>query len=253
MNVGMELVEGVRIAAGAIRANTLRASLATLGIVIGILTVTLMGTAIAGLNQAFLKSISSLGGDVLHVSKFSWFIDSNAEWLKAQNRQEITLAQVSALEQQMKTARAVAPYTEVGAGIRYRERSSQRVWVIGTTEQFLHTAGVNLARGRFLSASESAGARPVIVLGSQVASNLFLREPGLGRTVQLGGYNFEVVGVAEPQGNFLGQFSLDNQVFIPVKQMYACFNSRPYFSIQVKARSLEQLDETKEEIGRAHV
>src|SRR5262249_35407257 len=63
-----------------------------------------------------------------------------------------------------------------------------------------------------------------------------------------GGYNFSVVGVIEPQGNFLGQFSLDNQVFIPVKEMYSCFNSRPYFSIQVRARSLAELEETKEEV-----
>jgi len=37
-------------------------------------------------------------------------------------------------------------------------------------------------------------------------------------------------------------------VFIPVKQMLACFSSRPYFSIQVKAGSLEKLEETKEEL-----
>jgi putative ABC transport system permease protein len=243
-----ELREGVRIAGGAIRANKLRSSLATLGIVIGILTVTLMGTAIAGLNRAFLRSISSLGADVLHVSKASWFIDSYSEWIKVQRRQEITLAQVHALEEQMTSARAIAPYTEMGVPIRYQKRSSQRVWLIGTTEQFLFTGGINLARGRFLGPTEVSGGRPVCVLGSQVASNLFLSEPPVGKAVQVGGYNFEVVGVAEPQGNFLGQFSLDNQVFIPVKQMYACFNSRPYFSIQVKARDLARLDETKEEL-----
>ncbi|HXI53423.1 MAG TPA: ABC transporter permease, partial [Candidatus Saccharimonadales bacterium] len=137
MRLWDELREGVRIAGGAIRANKLRSSLATLGIVIGILTVTLMGTAIAGLNRAFLRSISSLGADVLHVSKASWFIDSYSEWIKVQRRQEITLAQVHALEEQMTSARAIAPYTEMGVPIRYQKRSSQRVWLIGTTEQFL--------------------------------------------------------------------------------------------------------------------
>src|SRR5262245_63985322 len=112
MKLSTELKEGTRIAFGAIRANSLRSILATLGIVIGILTVTLMGTAITGLNRAFLRSISSLGADVLHVSKFDWFIESHSEWLKAQHRQEITLAQVQALEEQMTLARAIAPYTE---------------------------------------------------------------------------------------------------------------------------------------------
>ena len=59
-----ELREGLGISWGAIRANKMRSTLATIGIVIGIVTVTLMGAAINGLNQAFIKSISALGADV---------------------------------------------------------------------------------------------------------------------------------------------------------------------------------------------
>ncbi len=248
MRLAGELIEGIRIAGGAIRANKMRSSLATLGIVIGIVTVTLMGTAIAGLNDAFLRSISSLGSDVMHVSRFSWFIDSYAEWLKAQNRQEITLAQVRAIEEQLTLATAVAPYTEWRAPIRYKKRSSQRVTVVGTTEKFLLTGGVNVAQGRFLLDTEVAGGRPLCVLGSQVASNLFLNDMPLGKSIHLGDYVFEVVGVLERQGSFMGEFSLDNQVVIPVKQMLACFSGRPFFAIQVKAISLERLEEAKEEL-----
>ena len=227
MTLGTELKEGFRIAAGAIQANKLRSALATLGIVIGIVTVTLMATAINGLNRAFLRSISSLGADVLHVDRFSWFIKSHAEWVKAQSRPEITLAQVKALEEQLTLARVVAPYTEYGAPVRYKKRTSRRVWVIGTTDKFLFTSGVNVAQGRFLLDTEVTGGRPVCVIGSQVASNLFLDEAPLGKAIRLNEFSFEVVGVLEPQGNFLGRFSLDNQVFIPVKQMLACFSSRP--------------------------
>ena len=248
MNLLTELIEGIRIAGGSIRANKLRSSLATLGIVIGIVTVTLMGTAIVGLNGAFLRSISSLGTDVLHVSRFSWFMNSYAEWLKVQNRQEITLAQVRALEEQLTLASAVAPYAEWNAPVRYKKRSSQRVTVVGTTEKFLITGGVNVAQGRFLLDTEVAGGRPLCVLGSQVASNLFLNDTPLGKSIRLGDYVFEVIGVLEQQGSFMGAFSLDNQVIIPVKQMLACFSSRPYFAIQVKAISLERLEETKEEL-----
>jgi putative ABC transport system permease protein len=248
MKLAGELIEGVRIAGGSIRANKMRSSLATLGIVIGIVTVTLMGTAIAGLNGAFLRSISSLGTDVMHVSRFSWFIDSYAEWVKAQNRQEITLAQVRAIEEQLTLASAVAPYTEWRAPVRYKKRSSQRVTVVGTTEKFLLTGGVNVVQGRFLLDTEVAGGRPLCVLGSQVASNLFLNDTPLGKSIHLGDYVFEVVGVLERQGSFMGEFSLDNQVIIPVKQMFACFSPRPFFAIQVKAVTLERLEESKEEL-----
>jgi putative ABC transport system permease protein len=248
MTLLAEIREGVRISGGAIRANKMRSALATLGIVIGIVTVTLMGTAIQGLNRAFLRSISSLGADVLHVSRQSWFIRSYSEWVKVRNRRDITLSQVKQLEEQLTLARAVAPVAEWRAPVRYKNRQSQRVIFIGTTEEFLFTSGVNVAQGRFLLDSESAGGRPVCVIGTQVASNLFLNDTPLGKTIRSGEFPFEVVGVLEPQGTFLGEFSLDNQVIIPVKQFMACFISLPSFRIQVKAISLEQLDEAKEEV-----
>ena len=72
MNFFIELKEGLSIAWDAIRANKLRSILTTLGIIIGIVTVTSMATAIDALNRAFHESISILGADVLFVSRQSW-------------------------------------------------------------------------------------------------------------------------------------------------------------------------------------
>src|SRR5436190_15608790 len=154
MKLSSEIREGLFIAADAIRANKLRSILTTVGLVIGIVTVTLMGTAIEGLNAAFLRSISVLGADVLHVDRFSWFNGSQQEWIKAQNRPEITLAQVREVERQMTMARAVAPYVETRAPIFYKSRQSGSVWLIGTTDQYLYTGGMSVADGRFLSPEE---------------------------------------------------------------------------------------------------
>ena len=80
MTFATELNEGLSIAWNAIRANKLRSMLTTLGIVIGIVTVTLMGTAIAGFRASFMKAIASFGTDVFHVQRFSWFISSEEDW-----------------------------------------------------------------------------------------------------------------------------------------------------------------------------
>src|SRR5215467_1580717 len=104
MNVLSELKEGLLISWDAIRANKMRSVLTTLGIVIGILTVTLMGTAINGLNRAFIKSVSFIGADVLYVQRFNWLMHSDEEWLKAQKRRPITLAQAHELERQLTMA-----------------------------------------------------------------------------------------------------------------------------------------------------
>src|SRR5882762_757703 len=109
MNLLTELREGLGISWSAIRANKLRSILTTLGIVIGIVTVTLMGTAIEGLNSAFMKNISTIGADVFYVERFNWFGGSESAWRKMQKRPKITLAQEEALEKQLTLARAVAP------------------------------------------------------------------------------------------------------------------------------------------------
>ncbi len=159
MNLLTELKEGLSISWDAIRGNKLRSALTTLGIVIGIVTVTLMGTAIEGLNHAFLKSISFIGADVLYIQRFNWFNHSQEEWLKMQKRREITLAQATALERQLTLARAVAPAADTDQRIEYKKRHSDNATIIGTTDQFLYTSSFTIAQGRFLSAAEVEGGR----------------------------------------------------------------------------------------------
>src|SRR5437773_5913028 len=248
MNLFTEVKEGLWIAWDAIRANKLRSILTTLGIVIGVVTVTLMGTAIDGLNRAFLRSISMLGTDVLYVSRISWFVDSYEEWLKVRDRRDITLAQVRELEKQMTLARAIAPIVDARRPVKYKNRNSTRVTIIGTSEQIQFTSGSSVAQGRYMTAEEADGGRPVCVIGSEVATNLFQNEPALGRKIKVGQQAFEVIGVLEKQGSFLGEFSLDNQVIIPVQQFLTGFWHDPDFQVQVKVADLKQLEDAKEEL-----
>src|SRR3982751_845916 len=104
-----ELREAVRISVDAIRGNLLRSVLTTLGVVIGIVTVTLMASAIEGLNDAFTDAVSFLGSDVLYVEQREWFIDSEAKWQNVQKRPKITRQQVAAVERGLGAVQAIAP------------------------------------------------------------------------------------------------------------------------------------------------
>src|ERR1700761_831803 len=119
MNFLTELREGLLISWSAIRANKLRSVLTTLGIVIGLLAVTLMGTAIEGLNHSFMKSVSSIGTDVLYVDRFNWLIQSRQEWVNAMKNPAITLAEADALQRQMTPAAAIAPAVSDEEPVKY--------------------------------------------------------------------------------------------------------------------------------------
>jgi putative ABC transport system permease protein len=148
-------------------------------------------------------------------------------------------------------AKAVAPAADEDATVRYKKRTSSSVHVIGTTDQYAVTSGVGMSQGRFMTPGESAGGRPVCILGSEVAANLFQRASPLGNRVIVGDTSFEVIGVLEKQGSFLGMFSLDNQVVMPLQQFTSALWHDPDYQIQVKVKELEQLDEAKEELRSA--
>ena len=242
-----ELREGVGISFDAVRANKLRSTLATLGIVIGIVTVTLMGSAIHGLNQAFIKSISSLGADVFYVQRNSWFQDYDA-WMSNRKRRPIQLKEAESLAKKMTLASAVAPAIWDDETVKYKTRSATLVNIVGTTEEFLETSGSGVAQGRFLTAADGEGSQPVCVIGSDVVSNLFRGDPPLGARIKVADQSFQVVGVLEKQGSLLG-WNMDNRVIIPIRELVADIWNRPTIDeIDVKASHMGQLDEVREEL-----
>ena len=248
MRFWQEIREGLIISFASIRANKLRSALTTLGIIIGIVTVTLVGTAINGLNNAFTKSISALGSDSLFVRRGSWFIDSDAEWQKVRRRPPITLDQVEKVSRQMTLARAVAPFAITRQSVTYKNKNSASIVVIGTTEDFVNIAGNSVSSGRFFNSLESAGGRPICAIGNEVATNLFKGEDPLGKRIKVGNQTLEVVGIMTKQGSFLGEFSLDNQIIIPVRQYVTMFRREEDFEIQIRVASMEQMEEAKEEL-----
>ena len=249
MNLLTELKEGARISGEAIRGNMLRSVLTTIGIVIGIVTVTLMATAMEGLNAAFREAISFIGTDVLYVDQREWFIESNERWESIGKRRKITLAQVRAVEKTMNMARGVAPFVvhEIES-VRYNNRSSSMVVLIGTNEQFVVTGGVTLAAGRFLTQAEANANRDLCVVGADVAEKLFVHESPLGRKIHVGNESLEVVGVLEKRGSVFGQISLDNQVILPVQKMIRGFRWDPSCTIQVKVGDPSRMAAAREEL-----
>jgi putative ABC transport system permease protein len=248
MNYLIEIKEGVAIAWDAIRANKLRSVLTTLGIIIGIVTVTSMATAIDALNRAFHDSISIMGSDVLFVSQHNWVNNTEEEWIRDNKRPVITREQARQVERQMTGAEAVAPVVGTMQAVWYKDHRANRVQIIGTTDQFLTTSGFSIGEGRFISTAEDEGGRPVCVIGNDVATNLFSRDSPIGKKIIVGARRLEVVGVLEKRGSFLGMDSFDNEVIIPIQQLLVGYMRLPNFEVQVKARGADHLEDTKEEL-----
>ena len=252
MNLFAEVRECSAFAWEAIRANLLRSILTTVGIVIGIVTVTLMAAALDGVKATFTKAISFLGTDVLYVDTREWFVKSEKNWDAAQKRNRITLANVRALERVMDRAAGIAPTVMHNVGVAYKNQSSNSVMLIGTNEQFLTTGGVVLASGRFMTKREAYANRDVCIIGADVAEKLFLGANPLGEKLRAGQESLEVIGVLEKRGSVFGGISFDNQILIPIGKMIVGYRHSPSCTIQVKVGDPTRVDAALQEL-RGHM
>ncbi len=243
----IELWEGLLIAGRSLFAHKLRSSLTMLGIVIGIVTISGMFMIINGLERSFENSLSMLGTNVLYVQKFDWFMGAT-EYTKQRNRPNVSKDLADNIRAQAKYVRAVAPTVRSSRPVRYRDRALYGVHIEGSTPEITRISDIDLDAGRWYSDADLQTARPVAVIGSEVAEALFPSEQPMGKHIRIGSNRFEVIGVLKRQGKFMGQFSFDEQVQIPLSTFERLFGRFRSYTIEAKAASAEVMHMAEDEI-----
>jgi putative ABC transport system permease protein len=225
--------ENFRISLGSIFANKTRSILTALGIVIGVLSVTLMGTLISGLDRTFEKSMAGFRSDVLLVSRMEWF-SGDTDWWEMRNRPRIKEGYGKKLLARSQFVEAVAPVSERGGSIiRDDRRIDSRFF--GTTTSYLATnASTEIKQGRFFTDGENRSGARVLVIGGDVADALFPNEDPLDKYVKIGNYKFRVIGVLKKMGKFMGMFSMDNQATMPIGTYKRLYARRGWMTLRVK-------------------
>lgn len=246
MKILLEIKESIIISLNAIRANKMRSVLATLGIVIGILAVTLLQTAIEGINRAFEKSISFVGADVLYVQKFEWF--GKEDWHVYRNRRDIKMRHYEYLVENLQSAESISPSVGKSVNVTYKDFSVENVMLLATTDEYQRTLNMNIDEGRFFTKRESDGGWNVCIIGYDVRDAFFQNMNPIGKEIQIDGNIFKIIGVNEKMGSMLGLFSLDNRIIIPINKFFKIFGTRRQITINIKAPSIEKLEDTKEEV-----
>lgn len=249
--IGIDLAESLRIALAQIRAYKMRSILTTLGVIIGIVAVTLMGSAIRGIETGFERSLAVIGDDVFYVEKWPW--ERVEDWWNYRNRRRMDvryadqLNQIIAATPDSELVLAV-PTMNTVKSVKYGAIEVRGVFTQGTTHAFLETSHVTFREGRYMTPMESRAGRNVCVLGSEVADALFPSGLPINKRVLIGGKPFVVVGVFDKQGTFLGLFSFDNQVVVPLQAFMKAFGARLDTSIRVKMKDRSRTAKARDEL-----
>lgn len=228
--------ENFRISLGSIFANKTRSILTALGIVIGVLSVTLMGTLISGLDKTFEKSMAGFRSDVLLLSRMEWF-SGDTDWWEMRNRPRMKEDYGQKLLARSQFVEAVAPVSERGGSIiRDDRRIDSRFF--GTTTSYLATnSSTEIEQGRFFTDGENRSGARVLVIGGDVADALFPNEDPLDKYVKIGNYKFRVIGILKKMGKFMGMFSMDNQATMPMGTYKRLYARRGWMTLRVKVNT----------------
>ncbi len=242
----LDIKEGLRIALRAILANKMRSVLTTLGIIIGIVAVTMMATAIEGINRSFEKSASAFGTKVLYIQKFPWV--SDGDWWRMRNRRKLQVDYADVITRRATTISSIAPTVASMKDAKYDSKIMQSIFVTGTTHNYQDASGATLEDGRFFSQEESDGGRPVCAIGANVSEQLFGGLDPLGQTIKVAGHPYKVLGVFEKQGGMFGAFTADNRIYVPIHSFMDNFGSHRDVTLNVKVSEAATIDDSKEEL-----
>ena len=249
-----EIVESFRMAFGILRAHKMRSMLTALGVIIGIVAVTMMGSAIGGIQVGFDRSLAVIGDDILYVEKWPWrHVD---DWWNYRNRRKMQpqyadqLNRIIAATPNSQLVIAV-PTMNTVRKVKYGDNSVNGVFTQGTTYDFLQTSTGSFAQGRFFTEMEARGGAQVVVLGADVAEALFPNTNPLEKTVLIDGSPYRVVGVWAKMGTFLGLFSFDTYAAVPLPAFQKTFSSRLDTELRVKVRDKTKMQAATDELTGA--
>jgi putative ABC transport system permease protein len=244
----ISLTEGSKIALSALWANKVRALLTTTCIVIGIVSVTAMNTITDGVDRSFEDSMDMLGRNVVFVEKWPWGFGGEYKWWEYRNRSEMRLDYVDRLRELVPGASAVSASASRSTAIRFQDRSADNVQLNGATTSYFETAGLNISEGRAFTADDEKRAAKVVILGNSVAEALFPNSDPLNKQVRIRGQRFNVIGLLEEQGNFLGLEDGDNRMITPITAYGTIYDLRWGIQLSVQFPSEEALQEGEYEV-----
>jgi putative ABC transport system permease protein len=189
--------------------NKLRSSLTILGIVIGVGAVIAMLAIGTGAENSITGEIQGIGTNLLFVFR------GGSEDIR--NPEPLTLgdADVIADPFQAPSVVGVAPGLQGNGEVDFAgERKITQI--VGVTPEYAHVRNYQVSEGEFINEAHMLGHSAVVILGVDVAEELFGRSNGLvGETIRVEGQPFRVIGILEEKGG--GSFgSEDDQIIVPL-------------------------------------
>jgi len=248
-------LEALRMAIAAIRAHKLRSFLTMVGIIAGVASIISVMTGISIVQTAIEMEISVLGTQTFQVQKQAAAgALSEEEFRKIQQRRPTTIEHADAIRENVKSVDLVGPelwgYNHAAS---YRDtKTNQNLMICGGTPEYTTNNTHYVQFGRNLTNEDVKIGRSVVLLGYEVAQELFPWSDPLERTIKIDGRKFRVVGVLEDKSSAVGG-RFNHYLIIPITQFVQIYGLRRpngderSVNITVRAKTPELLQQAIDE------
>ena len=206
-------LKNILIGFSAIRSSFTRVFLTSIGLTIGIFTVSIVTAAVSSVDREFAKSIESIGNDKIYVGRMPWSFEF--DWWNYRNRPEIKEEQLDYINQYSEYVTQSSMKQNYWTKATYENKASwlQMNGVYPNYNDMM--TGTKVVNGRFFSENEWKLQRRVAIIGGSVGEGFFEGEDPIGKKIRLGGVSFEVIGELEKTGSFTPTGSLDQVIIMP--------------------------------------
>lgn len=222
--VRSDILENLWMAMGTLRANKLRSFLTVIGVIIGVVTVMLIASIIAGVDTAVTREVESFGTRSLYISKFNPGIHVGRLSREERMRKPLTYDDAMALSK-LSTLDTAVPFLDITSNFFGQKiqvsgggKTSANVALQGTLPDFEKAGTQVISEGRFFSQFENDTNQNVCVVGSKVADDFFKFGTPVNDTLKIGEQEFRVVGVLQKREQFLfsgGSDDQNNVIYLP--------------------------------------
>ena len=228
----MKLTQAFRMALSAIWSNKLRSFLTMLGIIIGIVAVTMLIGVGQGTTSDVTEQIKGMGSNLLTAN--------------ITNTRRLTLYEKDMDQLASETnglIEFIAPVVTANESVKF-ERNVTDASIMGTTPNFVSVRNYGLSSGRFLAQSDLDGRGTVAVIGSEIADTLYGTQNAAGNKIVISGKTFTVVGVLEAMGTSMSG-SNDTTVIIPFTTAARMFSNTVIRTFYASSYNESDIDAAK--------
>jgi putative ABC transport system permease protein len=245
---GISLREPMFVAFGTLRAHKMRSFLTLLGIILSVSALIIVVAFINGTNLYIQDRVANMGANVFLLNRFG-VITNAEEFTKAMRRnRNITWEDYEDLRDNLRLPQAIGVEVRTSGKVRYGNETVDDTGVRGVTANIAEMDVQEVRSGRYITEADNDHRANTAFVGADIVKRLFPGTEALGKTINIDGREFVVIGIAKEVGSVFGQ-SQDNFVYIPVQTWLKSYGSHNQsITINVQARGPEWMERTKEEV-----